>query len=165
MFFRRSKAKTNDNAPVLEPQILPVTSIAAGTELIGDIVSDGEVRIAGRVAGNVDVRVCVIEENGIVEGDIRAEEAIIRGRAVGPLAAIFVHLERTAQVDGNVTHDHLVVDSGAELNGSVRRSDQPLDVAPRSNGSRFRHSAPSIARSPLWDGGEDYRPVVAVKPR
>jgi len=99
---------------------------------VGDVVDfTGEVRfksmlrIDGHFCGNVTspdgtlivstgaqvtkaiIKVAVAKINGTVEGDIRASKELVLGR--------------TANVKGQVTAPALVVEEGAQLNGSCRR--------------------------------------------
>jgi len=99
---------------------------------VGDVVNfTGEVcfksmlRIDGHFSGNVTspdgtlivstgaqvtkavIKVAVAKINGTVEGDIRATEKLVLGR--------------TANVTGHVTAPALVVEEGAQFNGSCRR--------------------------------------------
>ena len=99
---------------------------------VGDVVNfTGEIcfksmlRIDGRFSGNVTsqdgtliistgaqvteavIKVAVAKINGTVEGDILASEQLVLGR--------------TANVKGIVTAPALVVEEGAQLNGSCRR--------------------------------------------
>ena len=53
------------------------------------------------------IKVAVAKINGTVEGDIRASKELVLGR--------------TANVKGQVTSPALVVEEGAQLNGSCRR--------------------------------------------
>ena len=100
---------------------------------VGDVVNfTGEVcfksmlRIDGHFSGNVTsedgtlivstgaevtkavIKVAVAKINGTVEGDIRASEKLVLGR--------------TANVKGVLRAPALVVEEGAQLNGSCRRS-------------------------------------------
>ena len=99
---------------------------------VGDVVNfTGEVcfksmlRIDGHFSGNVTsadgtlivstgaqvtkavIKVAVAKINGTVEGDIRASKELVLGR--------------TANVKGQVTAPALVVEEGAQFNGSCRR--------------------------------------------
>lgn len=99
---------------------------------VGDVVNfTGEVcfksmlRIDGHFSGNVtsedgtlivstgaqvtkaDINVAVAKINGTVEGNIRATKELVLGR--------------TANVKGQVASPALVVEEGAQLNGSCRR--------------------------------------------
>jgi cytoskeletal protein CcmA (bactofilin family) len=99
---------------------------------VGDVVNfTGEVcfksmlRIDGHFSGNVTsqhgtlivstgaevtkavIKVAVAKINGTVEGDILASEQLVLGR--------------TANVKGHLTAPALVVEEGAQLNGSCRR--------------------------------------------
>lgn len=165
MFFRRStKPHLNDNAP---PPELAVTSIAADSEFDGSLTASGEVRIDGCLRGSVNAKVCVVEANGTVEGEISGDEIIVRGRVTGPLRAYHVHLQSGSQVDGDVTSTTITVDGGACLNGSVRRNDDPFAQQPGPVTYGAERNRSSFLDSPLWTGAETntQRPLTVIRPR
>jgi cytoskeletal protein CcmA (bactofilin family) len=165
MFFRRfSKPNSNDNAPPSKPA---VTTIANGTEFDGNLTTSGEVHVNGILLGTISAQVCIVETNGAVEGEISADEIIVRGRVAGPLRAYHVHLQSGAQVEGDVISDTIAVDSGASLNGSVRRNEDPFAQEAVVEPSRPGGERPSFLGSPLWISSEAdaFRPLTAVRPR
>ena len=55
--------------------------ILAGTIITGDVVSDGDIRVDGKVVGNMQVTgKLVIGENGRVEGEVACKNAAIAGQ-------------------------------------------------------------------------------------
>lgn len=163
MFFRKAKPVGNDNLPAA-----PATAIISrGMTVEGTIVSDGEVQVDGMVRGSIRASICLIDSHGTVEGDVTAREVIVRGRVSGPIRGIHVHLQDGAQVDGDIVNESITVDSGAQINGAVWRSDDPLGTA-EPEAERFTGSNPALPfTSPLWSGREanDYRPLTAIRPR
>ena len=166
MLFRRSKPDLNDNAPpVLETG--SVTVIGADTEITGDLASGGDVRIEGTMRGALRAKRCIVEAEGFVEGEIIAEEIVVRGRVDGPLRGYLVHLQDGAQLRGDVVNERIVIDQGAEITGAVRRSDDPLNEERASRESAHLRSAARFESEPLWpnlDGGSS-RPLTAIRPR
>jgi cytoskeletal protein CcmA (bactofilin family) len=73
-----SKSKTN------ELPIGSTTIIGAGTTITGDIESLGDIRIDGRLIGNLRTKAKVlIGQEGIVDGDITGTNADIMGGVTG----------------------------------------------------------------------------------
>ena len=66
--------------------------ITAEVSIHGDLTSNGELQIDGEITGNVRARAAVIDINGIVHGEVVAEDVIVRGRIIGPIRAVHVHI-------------------------------------------------------------------------
>ena len=95
--------------------------ILAGTIITGDVVSDGDIRVDGKVVGNIQVTgKLVIGENGRVEGEVACKNAAIAGRLEGTLKVDqTLSLSASAKLQGQVQVEKLAVEPGAEINGSV----------------------------------------------
>ena len=104
--------------------------ISADLTVTGALVSSGDVQVDGRVEGDIRVSSLVVGEKATIQGDIYAEEAIIRGRVNGAIRARKVQLCTTAHVEGNILHEALAVEAGAFFEGNCRHSDNPLADAP-----------------------------------
>lgn len=102
--------------------------IGPGMTVVGDLVTDGTLRIEGRVEGNVQVAgAVVIGKDGIVTGDIMAEDAIVSGTVDGSLAARSrIEVHPTARVEGDLRARSMQLDEGAILNGTLAMG--PEDV-------------------------------------
>ena len=93
--------------------------LAADCRLSGDIVSEGEVQVDGRLEGDVHCQVLVIGQNGIVTGLIDADVVRVLGTVNGHIRARAVELAKTARVVGDIIHTSLSVDTGAYVQGSL----------------------------------------------
>ena len=95
--------------------------ILVGTSITGDVVSDGDIRVDGKVVGNMKVSgKLVIGERGRVEGEVECKNAAIAGQLEGTLkVAQTLSLTASAKVQGKVQVEKLAVEPGAEINGSV----------------------------------------------
>ena len=95
--------------------------ILAGTIITGDVVSDGDIRVDGKVVGNMQVTgKLVIGENGRVEGEVACKNAAIAGQLAGTLKVDqTLSLTASAKLQGQVQVEKLAVEPGAEINGSV----------------------------------------------
>ena len=162
MIFRKPRPTGNDNLPVERSP----TIIARDTSLEGVIESDGDVEIQGHFRGTVHARSCHVGDSGFVEGTIVADDVGVRGRVMGPIRSVQVHLMRGAQVNGDVHNTSLIIDDGAQLNGAVWQSDDPLGTG-KDNRALTEPPGASLFGDTLWpDRGQDnYRPLTAVKPR
>ena len=93
--------------------------LGMGTLIEGNIKTEGDIRIDGKVIGNVTVNSkLAIGETGIIEGDVQCKNASIEGRVKGNLhISELIFLRKTAVIDGDLIATKLVVEEGAKING------------------------------------------------
>lgn len=94
-------------------------TIGKGTVITGDIESYGNIRIEGKVIGNIHSKSKVVLGDGcIVEGNVVAQNAEIEGNVKGTLEIKDVlNLKSTASIDGDIHTSKLVTEPGARFNG------------------------------------------------
>jgi cytoskeletal protein CcmA (bactofilin family) len=98
----------------------------------GDLHSDGDLHIEGTVQGDIRVKHLVVAKDAVVRGDIEAATVRVAGSVVGTMRAREVMLTATAKMQGDVYHDVLSIEPGAQLEGHCRRlepaklADEPL---------------------------------------
>ncbi len=95
-------------------------TIAKGSTITGDIVSDGDFRIEGTIQGNVKTPgKVVIGKTGIVKGTLTSANADIEGKFSGKLSlSDTLSLKATAYVEGEVEVAKLAVEPGATFNAT-----------------------------------------------
>jgi len=99
-----------------------VTVIAPGTRVLGGLVSDGDLVVAGAVEGPIVGAASVrLEPGASVRGEVRGRDVVIAGALAAPVtAASSVRLLPTAEVHGDIEAPRVVIDDGALLEGAVR---------------------------------------------
>ncbi len=95
-------------------------SIAKGSTITGDIVSDGDFRIEGTIEGNVKTPgKVVLGRTGIIKGTLTSANADIEGKFSGKLILTdTLTLKSTAYVEGEVEVAKLAVEPGATFNAT-----------------------------------------------
>lgn len=131
----------------------------------GSIATSGELHVDGTVHGNIRARSCMIDLNGVVQGEVSAEEVFVRGRVIGPIYAIHVHLGAGAHVEGDVINETISVENGAYIYGLIRRAEEPLGV-PQQTTTQAAET-PTLIPFEQNNGGntEEFRPIKVVRPR
>ena len=96
--------------------------VAAGTTIEGKFSSTENVRLDGKVKGEVKCsQRLVMGETGKVEGNVRTKDGIIMGTVEGELIAEgSLHLKATAMIRGTITAKTLMVDEGAKYVGECK---------------------------------------------
>jgi cytoskeletal protein CcmA (bactofilin family) len=102
-----------------------ISIIGPGMNVVGDCSTDGTIRIEGRVEGSIRAgKAVVIGKEGIVDGDVSTQDAVVSGTVRGTLvAASRLEVQATATVEGEVRAKRLQLEEGAVLNGTVQMGD------------------------------------------
>lgn len=97
--------------------------------ITGDIKTDGELQIDGRLDGNLTAGLITIGEKGVVNGKIVGSIVNIRGKVTGKIDATRVELMETANVQADIVQDQLVIANGAFFDGKcTRKSASPTPI-------------------------------------
>lgn len=97
--------------------------------ITGDIKTDGDVQIDGRLDGNIHAGNVTIGEQGAVNGKIIAKHLHIRGKVSGKVDANVVELAETANVQADLVQDQLMIANGAFFDGKcARKSSSPTPI-------------------------------------
>lgn len=107
--------------PKNEPnQNSALNMIGLGTVINGDLSSDGDLRIDGKINGQVSSKSKIAMGAGAeISGDVIARSADISGKIEGDVnIGETLFLRSSAKIKGNITTSKLVIESGAEFNGT-----------------------------------------------
>lgn len=109
-------AKQTDNS------LNTVNLIASTTQLTGDVNSQTDIRIDGTLKGNLNTGGrLIIGESGKILGDINCKTAEIEGSIEGTIVvAGLLTLKSTSMLKGEVTTAQLMIEPGAQFNGSCK---------------------------------------------
>ena len=104
------------------PREAALSVIAAGTTIIGELNSDGVVKVEGTVMGSVRAdRQVLVAKGGRIEGDVYTKEAVVGGEVRGAiLADERVEVQASSIIEGDITTQRILVHEGGEVNGHVR---------------------------------------------
>jgi cytoskeletal protein CcmA (bactofilin family) len=100
----------------------PFSIIAKDMSIVGDLETEGVVRIEGHIRGTVRAGSQVLVGQGAqLEGDLHTREAVVGGDIVGSIHATErVELQATASVTGNINTPRIAVMEGGKVSGEVR---------------------------------------------
>lgn len=102
------------------PQTLERNIIGANTTIVGDIISEGDFRIDGKVEGTIKTKGrVVIGKLGTAIGKVTCTNADIEGKFSGELfVENLLTLKASAKISGDVVISKLSVEPGAEFNAT-----------------------------------------------
>jgi cytoskeletal protein CcmA (bactofilin family) len=91
-------------------------------KVVGDCETDGAVRIEGTVQGNIRAgKAVVVGKEGLVEGDIFTEDAVISGTVRGMIrAGSRLEVQGSSRIEGEIVAARMQLEEGAVLNGTVQ---------------------------------------------
>jgi cytoskeletal protein CcmA (bactofilin family) len=95
--------------------------IALDLHVKGDVVTEGELHVDGRVDGDIEALTLTIGPEGHVVGHIEAQEITVQGIVNGTMRGRRIQLTRSCKVIADITHDILSIDEGASFEGQCRR--------------------------------------------
>jgi len=127
-----SRDKTGATLPKASRSGPPGLSFIGPEVLVsGDLATDAQLHVDGRIDGNVRCSQLVQGEAGIIAGNIHAEEARIAGTVEGQVNVRTLFVEASAKILGDVAYETLSIDAGALLEGRLaRRAALGADEAP-----------------------------------
>jgi len=117
-------AKYNEN----EMTSNNINLIGQGTEITGDIVCSGDLRIDGNLTGNISSKgKIVVGETGKIKGEIICKNSDISGALEGKVTvAELLSLKTTARINGDITTSKLAIEPGSKFTGYCNMSNETV---------------------------------------
>lgn len=150
--FKRRSARDDVDTRSPEPvshstRVQPAvqgTVIGPKLTVDGRIRAKEEVRVLGKVTGNMNVRgTVVVERGGVVSANIKAEEIVIRGKVHGDIDCHRANIEPGGELLGDVASPRMMLADGAVFKGKI-------DMAPKEDAMEKQEpsTSPSGSKSP-----------------
>ncbi len=113
-----------------EIQTKAVNTICEGTNINGDIDTNGDIRLDGVLKGKLmTTGRLVIGPTGMVEGDIFCDNIDVLGKIIGNVEAKnIVSLKAGANVQGNILTKNLSIEPGVIFDGYSKMSVKKSEV-------------------------------------
>ena len=111
-----------------------ISIIGAGMTIEGDSETDGSLRIEGTIRGSVRAgKSVVVGRDGLVDGSIYTQDAVISGRVSGGIHAVSrLELLATSEVSGEIEAPRMQVEEGAKVHGQVTVGEAVQEGASRA---------------------------------
>lgn len=105
-----------------------VNSLTEGTIIEGQLKSETDIRIDGKVKGTLDCGgKLILGPNGMIEGDIKCQNAVIEGKVIGTLNVVeLLDVKESATLQCDLKTGQMRMQSGAVLQGKSQIGGQVL---------------------------------------
>ncbi|HYW15762.1 MAG TPA: polymer-forming cytoskeletal protein [Allosphingosinicella sp.] len=123
--------------------------IGSGIFVDGDIEADVDLRIRGRVVGDVRCAALVLGEQGEIRGNIFADRIRLSGLVEGAVETGDLALEESARVKGDVTYSRVRMVKGAQVQGRMSHVERDYAVEEDAVGTI---GAPPVLKPPTPAG-------------
>ena len=111
-----------------------INLIGVGTEIKGDISSNGDIRIDGILQGNLKTKgKVVIGETGTVKGEIKCKNSDVEGNIEGKIHVTeLLSLKATSNLAGDIIARKLAIEPGSKFTGNCKMtSDTEIHDVPK----------------------------------
>ena len=102
-----------------------INLISLGTDITGDIKSNGDIRIDGSLTGNLNTKgKVVIGTTGKVKGEVICKNSEVAGFIEGKIAVSqLLNLKASSKIHGDIATSKLSIEPGAVFSGNCKMSD------------------------------------------
>ena len=108
-----------------EPENTTLNLISSGTDIMGDIKSNGDIRIDGSLTGNLNTKgKVVIGTTGKVKGEVICKNSEVAGILEGKITVgQLLNLKASSKINGEIATSKLSIEPGAVFSGNCKMSD------------------------------------------
>jgi cytoskeletal protein CcmA (bactofilin family) len=107
-----------------------INLISNGTDITGDIKSNGDIRIDGSLTGNLNTKgKVVIGPTGKIKGEVFCKNSEVSGIIEGKITVgQLLNLKVSSKIHGDISTSKLSIEPGATFSGNCKMSDNDNNV-------------------------------------
>lgn len=131
-----------------------ISIIGPGMQVTGDCDTEGTLRIEGNVDGTVRAgKAVVVGKDGVVDGDISTQDAVIGGRVTGSIIAESrLELQATCVIEGQIQARRIKLEEGGKVNGMVEIGEVSGEPAAQPVAEGSIHDASDVTEPQTTQG-------------
>jgi cytoskeletal protein CcmA (bactofilin family) len=121
--------------------------INSGTQILGDVNSDGDMRVDGTIKGYLTSKArLVLGPTAVIEGDVKAANIEISGEVNGNIYATeLLTVKATAKISGDIVSNKLIIEAGAVFNGTSKMN-KPKEASLTNNNNGAKQQPQNSAK-------------------
>ena len=102
-----------------------INLISTGTEITGDIISSGDIRIDGTLKGSLNTKgKVVIGPTGRISGEVICKNSEVSGIVEGKISVgQLLNLKASSKIMGDISTSKLSIEPGAMFSGNCKMSE------------------------------------------
>lgn len=102
-----------------------INLISNGTEITGDVKSNGDIRVDGTLTGNLSTKgKVVIGPTGKIKGEVICKNSEVSGIIEGKInVGQLLNLKASSKIHGDISTSKLSIEPGARFTGTCKMSD------------------------------------------
>jgi cytoskeletal protein CcmA (bactofilin family) len=102
-----------------------INLISNGTEITGDIRSNGDIRIDGALTGNLSTKgKVVIGQTGKIKGEVICKNSEVSGQVEGKISVgQLLNLKASSRILGDIVTAKLAIEPGARFTGTCKMTE------------------------------------------
>lgn len=123
-----------------ELETVAINLISQGTEIKGDVISTGDIRIDGVLNGTLNTKgKVVVGSSGKINGEVTCKSSEISGRLEGKIAVSqILNLKSSSTIFGDIQTLKLSIEPGAVFTGTCKMTN--LNEAPTNETGKGQES-------------------------
>jgi cytoskeletal protein CcmA (bactofilin family) len=106
-----------------------INLISLGTDITGDIISNGDIRIDGSLKGSLNTKgKVVIGPTGKIVGEVICKNSEVSGIVEGKITVgQLLNLKASSKILGDIVTSKLSIEPGAKFSGNCKMSDNDIN--------------------------------------
>ena len=138
-----------DEKKVAEELSNSSNTIGKGTTIEGNLETYGNIRVDGRVVGNIITKSkLVLGQTSFVDGNVLAQNAEVLGEIKGKIEVTeLLILKPSAVIHGDIVTNKLIVETGAKFNGGCKMGNAVKEIKIGENGQAKEEVKPQTVKS------------------
>ena len=124
--------------------------ISETCQIVGDLSTIGNLRIAGIIDGNIVSQKLVILDTGTINGNIESAKIEVEGQINGNIQGNNIYLGKNSIVRGDIYFfESLKTEEGADVDGYIKKSKQlstKNNLLEKENKSQKKFNKPTLVK-------------------
>lgn len=142
----RKDIRDNSEATMATRNVNGASASILGSDISikGDIIAGADLRIDGKVEGDIACVSIIQGESSQISGNVKAESARLAGLVQGSISARELIVLKTAHIQGDVHYDALTIEQGAQVEGRFSPRAMGSGALPASSSSSSEGEEPLL---------------------